>query len=65
MFLMTDNSQAHSAELVSQSAKLLQHVGPVMENMGDMLSTLDSSHDEQDQDTGRYWIIDLIILLDN
>ena len=50
---MTGNSEAQSSELVSQSAKFLKQIGPVMEHMGDMLSTVDSSDDaEQNEETG-------------
>ena len=48
-------SEARSSELVSQSAKLLKQIGPVMEHMGDMLSAVDFSDDEeQNEDTGTY-----------
>lgn len=49
---MTGNSEAQSSELVSQSAKFLKQIGPVMEHMGDMLSTVDSSDEENNEDTG-------------
>ena len=49
---VTGNSEVQPSELLSESAKFLKQMGPVMENMGDMLSTLTSSGDEQNEDTG-------------
>lgn len=66
--VLTGSSEVQSSELASQSAKfleqagpLMERMGPVMENMGDMISTLESSDERQDQGTGEKLSLKLLL----